>query len=113
MKTSNDFVNWLEGFLDACKNSPSPQQVKEIRKKISTLPSTDNQVELTRNPNDMYTPLWGDSAPLPDWKYPSTITLVPPGSNIPNNGPLDDEFLAAVEANKDASTLDDLLSKKN
>ena len=34
MNSHERFTNWLEGLLDACKNKPTPQHVKDIRKKI-------------------------------------------------------------------------------
>lgn len=110
MKTAQDFVNWLEGFLDACKNAPSPQQVKEIRKKIAVLPKVEDKFKINRSTGEMYTPLWSNGPdPLPANHF-STITLVQPDSNLPNNGSLDDEFLKAVEENKTASTMEELNS---
>lgn len=108
MNTAQDFVNWLEGFLDACKNSPTPQQIKEVRKKISALPKS--KVTINRSTGEMYNPLWSKSVdPIPADHF-STITLVQPGSDIPNNGPLDEEFLKAIEENKTASTMEELNS---
>lgn len=110
MNTAQDFVNWLEGFLDACKNAPSPQQVKEIRKKVSSLPKVEDKFRINRSTGEMYTPLWSNGPdPLPVDHFP-TISLVPPGSNLPNNGPLDEEFLKAIEENKTASTMEELNS---
>jgi hypothetical protein len=109
MNTPQDFVNWLEGFLDACKNSPTPQQIKEVRKKMAALPSTD-RLAFNRSTGEVYTPLWSPSAESKSAEFFSTISLVPPGSNIPNNGPLDEEFLKAIEENKDASTMEELNS---
>lgn len=110
MNTPQDFVNWLEGFLDACKNSPSPQQVKEIRKKITALPKMENRFTVNRANGEMYTALWDKSInPISADHFP-TISLVPPGSDIPNNGSLDEEFIKAVEENKNASTMDELFS---
>ena len=110
MTTSEDFVNWLEGFLDACKNSPSPQQIKEVRKKILSLPSVKDRVAINRATGEMYTPLWNSSASAIPADHFSTITLVPPGSTIPNNGSLDEEFIKAVEESKNASTMEELNS---
>ena len=110
MNTSQDFVNWLEGFLDACKNSPSPQQIKEVRKKIAALPTSKDKFVINRSTGEMYNPLWNTpTGAVPADHFP-TITLVPPGSNIPNNGPLDEEFLKAVEESKNASTMEELNS---
>lgn len=108
MKTTQDFVNWLEGFLDACKNAPSPQQVKEIRKKMIDLPKTIGSVGINRATGETYNPLWNAKIEPVQADHFSTITLVQPDSNIPNNGPLDEEFIAAIERNKSASTLEEL-----
>lgn len=110
MNTAQDFVNWLEGFLDACKNSPTPQQIKEVRKKIAALPSTKDSRLASRITGEVYNPLWNTSTGAVPTDHFSTISLVPLGSNIPNNGPLDDEFLKAIEENKTASTMEELNS---
>jgi hypothetical protein len=108
MNTPESFINWLEGFLDACKNKPSAQQIKEIRKKISELPTTSDRTVHSRVTGEVYTPLWNNQVdPVPADHFP-TITLVQPDVNIPNNGPLDEEFIAAVERNKSASTMEEL-----
>jgi len=110
MDTTQDFVNWLEGFLDACKNTPSPQQVKEIRKKISALPKSKDRFQVNRASGEVYTPLWNsNSGPVPADHF-STITLVQPDSDRPNNGSLDEEFIKAVNNNKTASTMEELNS---
>jgi hypothetical protein len=104
MNTPENFINWLEGFLDACKNKPTAQQIKEIRKKISDLRSTNGE---------MYTALWNSQVePSPVKAFP-TITLVQPGVDVPNNGSLDEEFMAEIERKKSASTLDELFEEKN
>jgi hypothetical protein len=113
MNTPQDFVNWLEGFLDACKNSPSPQQIKEVRKKMAALPVSKDRFTVNRATGEVYTPLWSPSAESKPADFFSTISLVPPGSTIPNNGPLDqidEEFLKAVEESKNASTMEELIS---
>ena len=110
MNTPQDFVNWLEGFLDACKNSPTPQQIKEVRKKITALPLSKDKFAINRSTGEVYQPLWSPTAESKSADFFSTISLVPPGSNIPNNGPLDDEFLKAIEENKSASTMEELNS---
>lgn len=110
MNTAQDFVNWLEGFLDACKNSPTPQQIKDVRKKISALSSIKDRVIANRITGEVYNPLWNTSTGAVPVDHFSTISLVPPGSNIPNNGSLDEEFLKAIEDNKAASTMEELNS---
>lgn len=108
MNTAQDFVNWLEGFLDACKNSPSTQQIREVRKKMAAIPTSKDNVARNRSTGEVYTPLWNAQIdPLPSDHF-STITLVQPDSTIPNNGPLDEEFMAAIEKNKTASTMEEL-----
>jgi hypothetical protein len=58
----------------------------------------------------MYNPLWNKSIdPIPADHF-STITLVQPDSNLPNNGSLDEEFIKAIEENKTASTMEELNS---
>ncbi len=110
MNTPQDFVNWLEGFLDACKNSPTPQQIKEVRKKISALPVSKDRFSVNRATGEVYTPLWGPETQPKSAEFFSTISLVPPNSKIPNNGPLDEEFIKAIEESKNASTMEELNS---
>ena len=105
MNTPQDFVNWLEGFLDACKNSPTPQQIREVRKKMIALPTSKD-----RSTSEVYSSLWNKSIdPIPADHF-STITLVQPDVSIPNNDSINEEFIKAVEENKNASTMGELLS---
>jgi hypothetical protein len=108
MNTPENFINWLEGFLDACKNNPSPQQIKEIRKKISALPSRGDRQAINRVTGEVYNPLWNTQIDAVPVSHFTTIGLVPPGSDIPNNGPLDEAFMAEIEKRKSATTLDEL-----
>lgn len=79
MQTSENFINWLEGYLDACKNNLTANQVREIRKKlIDTKKNTSN----------------------------STVALY--DSVAPTNQILTDEFIRAIEEHKNASTLEEL-----
>ena len=48
MNSHERFTNWLEGLLDACKNKPTPQHVKDIRKKIESLKSEDRAAEVLK-----------------------------------------------------------------
>lgn len=99
MNTTENFINWLEGFLDACKNKPSAQQIKEIRKKLH---------EAKGSQDSNYHALWNPTIePRPISSF-STIGLVPPGSTEPNNGPLDEAFMAEIEKRKSATTMDEL-----
>lgn len=107
MNTPENFINWLEGFLDACKNKPTAQQIKEIRKKISEL-SLDVRVTHNRSTGEIYTPLWNTQNGAVSADHFPTIGLVPPGSTEPNNGPLDEEFMAEIEKRKSATTMDEL-----
>jgi len=95
MNTPEEFVNWLEGFLDACKNAPTSAQIKEVRKKITSLRS---------NQEETYTALWGNHK-APAKSFP-TVTLV----QSKNEEQLSDEFLKAIEENKTASTMEELNS---
>lgn len=108
MNTPQDFVSWLEGFLDACKNSPTTQQIKEVRKKISMLSLNPNT--LSKPTGEIYKSLWSQNVEPKSSEFFPTISLVPPSSNIPNNGPLDEEFIKAVEKSKTASTMEELNS---
>jgi hypothetical protein len=85
-------------------------KLERSEKKIAALPTSKDKASINRSTGEIYTPLWNTQAdPLPANHF-STITLVPPGSDIPNNGPLDEEFIRAIEENKNASTLEELNS---
>jgi hypothetical protein len=80
MEKSEKFINWLEGMLDASKNKLSSSQVKEIRKKIKSYHTEDDQ-------RNAYAGVYHD---------------------LPLNSVKDEEFLKEVERNKQASTMEDL-----
>jgi hypothetical protein len=81
MTQSEKFINWLEGYLDACKNSLTPAQIREVRKKLNeTRKDSSNQI-----------------VPIYDNYVAHT-----------NNYPVDEEFIKAIEENKNASTLEEL-----
>ena len=84
MGSPEKFINWLEGYLDACKNTLSPNQVREIRKKL---------VEVKKESSNLITPLY-DSAT----------------STYSNNPIVNEEFIRAIEENKHVSTLEELTS---
>lgn len=103
MTTSEDFVNWLEGFLDACKDAPTKMQVREIRKKIGVIRQAMPET---------YNSLWDPNMnPIPTSNF-STITLVqPPKEEIySKNEKLDEDFIRAIEENKQATTMEELNS---
>ena len=101
MTTSEDFVNWLEGFLDACKNAPTPMQIREVRKKITAL---------RQSQGDTYTAIWDSRLTAPTGNY-STVTLVQPDVETPfKKEQIDEDFIRAIEENKQASTLEELNS---
>ena len=81
MGASEKFINWLEGYLDACKNTLNPAQVREIRKKL---------VEVRKESTSLI--------PLYDSGF---------GSNL-NNHTVNEEFIKAIEKNKHASTMEEL-----
>jgi hypothetical protein len=97
MTTAENFVNWLEGFLDACNNAPTSKQVKEIRKKIDLHRANDEE---------SYQSLWNPDMPTQSSRAFSTITLVQP----PKHEQLSDAFIKAIEENKTASTMEELNS---
>ena len=110
MNTTQDFVNWLEGFLDACKNSPTQMQVREIRKKITALPKVENKYVTNRSTGEIYNPLWNTQAGPISTEHFSTITLVQPPKEDLYKEPVNDEFIRAIEENKTASTMEELNS---
>jgi hypothetical protein len=95
MTNHQNFVNWLEGYLDACKNKLSAPQIKEIRKKMSEIKEDSL--------SEMYTSLWNSEMPPAQIKDFPTVTLVTPKKDEPC-----EEYLEAIEKNKNASTMEDL-----
>jgi hypothetical protein len=90
MQNSTTFVNWLEGFLDGCGNTPTPKQMKEIRKRLSEISNHQGMI-----------PMWETN--------PQTISLVQPlTSTFGKNPEANEEFLQAIEESKNASTMDEL-----
>jgi hypothetical protein len=98
MQTPVTFVNWLEGFLDGCGNTPTQKQMKEIRKRLSEI--SQNHVMV---PNNQMVPMWETN--------PLTIALEQPLSpNFGKNEQVNEEFLQAIEESKNASTMEELFS---
>jgi hypothetical protein len=104
MTTSEDFVNWLEGFLDACKNAPTSMQIREVRKKIANIRPVAGV--------EQYNSLWDSNMPPQPTRSFSTITLVqPPKEEINSkNEPVNEDFIRAIEENKKAATMEELNS---
>lgn len=89
MQTAESFVNWLEGYLDACNNKLTSNQIKTIRKKIEDLRSIDLGPRL----------LFDSHQPIP-----VTQKLTNPVKSRENY----DEFLREIEKNRNATTLEEL-----
>jgi hypothetical protein len=102
MTDSEKFINWLDGYLDACKNNVRPAQVRHIKKKIKDC------LALNKNTSNVG-PLWHTTTnPLDAIDYTA-------GSSVTTNilydsttQPVSDEFLEEIEKNKNASTMEDL-----
>lgn len=92
MNSHERFTNWLEGLLDACKNKPTPQHVKDIRKKLESLKSEERANEVLRNQ---------PSLPF------STFSLTKEVGDEPEKF-LEDDFQTAIEKSKNASTMEEL-----
>ena len=92
MQNQTMFVNWLEGFLDGCGNTPNAKQMKEIRKRLSEISKTQAMI-----------PMW-ETNPMV-----GTISLEQPlSSNFAKNEQVNEEFLQAIEESKNASTMEEL-----
>lgn len=104
MNTSEDFVNWLEGFLDACKDAPTNKQIKEVRKKITAIRPTVG--------GERYTSLWDTNIPSQAASSFSTVTLVQPPLKdaTSKNESIDEDFIRAIEEGKNATTMEELNS---
>lgn len=80
MQDATTFINWLEGFLDASKNNPTPAQIKEIRKKMKELKANS----------------------------PTLMAIYDSSCSTSTNNALNDEFLKEVESRKSAATMEEL-----
>ena len=89
MTNSEKFINWLEGYLDACKNTLDSNQVKVIRKKLK-----DCSFQSTTTP----------------FTYPPLIPIYDDRNQTLSHSTYvaDQEFLKEIEKNKNASTMEDL-----
>lgn len=93
MNNSEKFINWLEGYLDACKNTLDTTQVKLIRKKMKeAVPQI--AVGITYNPSTSAS-------------FTSPIVPLYDGLNASQHD-IDPEFLKEIEKNKNASTMEEL-----
>jgi hypothetical protein len=99
MNSHERFTNWLEGLLDACKNKPTPQHVKDIRKKLESLKNEELAAEMLRSHGIV-------QAATPTFQ---TFGL----GTLPDESPekfLEDDFKTAIEKSKNASTMEELFS---
>ena len=92
MNNSEKFINWLEGYLDACKNTLDVTQVKIIRKKIKECSSRVATGIIQPPVHYTYT---GNAIPLYD-------------SFNQSSHEMDPDFLKEIEKNKNASTMEEL-----
>ena len=100
MNSHERFTNWLEGLLDACKNKPTAQHVKDIRKKMESLKSEERAAEILKS----------QDSTLPPVQAITTFGL----TTVPNGAPekfLEDDFQAAIEKSKNASTMEELFEQ--
>jgi len=95
MNNSEKFISWLEGYLDACKNTLDVNQVKIIRKKIKEC-SSKIATGITYAPYSFN----GSNVPLYD------------SFNQSSTYEMDPEFLKEIEKNKNASTMEELKDDK-
>ncbi len=95
MNSHERFTNWLEGLLDACKNKPTAQHVKDIRKKLESLKSEERAAEV----------LGRQTSPVQVTTF--ALGQAPEGSTEKF---LDDDFQKAIEKNKAASTMEELFN---
>ena len=110
---ADSLINWIEGYLDACKNKPNPNQVKEIRKKI----------EEYRKPNPLFTITPGTTSPYyggtqlltdtPVYQYTAgSGTPIPfAGTTVSNSSSVsqeNDEIHELIEKAKRATTMEEL-----
>lgn len=101
--TAESIINWLEGYLDACKNKPSASQIKEIRKKISEYRKSPS-FSISGVPN-------GHEV---SYQYTSHTSRRPVSSDSrnsdfpPNIEMLNEEDKRLVELAKNATTMEEL-----
>lgn len=83
METPEQFINWLEGVLDATRNNLTPGNVRIIRKKIT------------------------------EYHKKSAVAIIPlydaKTSTSTHDITLNEEYLTEIEKNKNASTMSELV----
>jgi len=87
MTHPEQFIGWLEGYLDAKKNDLTRGDARKIRKKIE---------EYRKNSPRVMIPM--HDSPSADEQF----------DRITEDIPVDPEFLAAVEANSGATSMEEL-----
>lgn len=100
MNSHERFTNWLEGLLDACKNKPTGQHIKDIRKKLEGLKSEERAAEILKGQEAL--------APVAHPTQTFGLTTVP---TVNTEKFLEDDFQAAIEKSKNASTMEELFEK--
>jgi hypothetical protein len=115
METPEKFLNWLEGYLDASDNTLSTKQVRDIRKKISAVnaASTINYQPTTFSlvqPDSRMTTSSEPIVPIYDSAISTSTHTV---KNIPLSETIDEDFLAAIEKNKNVSSIEELFDEQN
>jgi len=116
METPEKFLNWLEGYLDASNNTLSTKQVRDIRKKMSDVnasytinyqPTTFSLVQPdSRSTSTFEAPI----VPLYDSANTTSTHTI---KNTPLSETIDEDFLAAIEKNKNVSSIEELFEEKN
>ena len=96
MNSHERFTNWLEGLLDACKNKPSVQHIKDIRKKLEGLKSEARAAEVLSTP----------IAARPFSTF--GLTTITDGTQEKF---IEDDFQKAIEKTKNASTMEELFEQ--
>lgn len=114
---ADSLINWIEGYLDACKNKPNPNQVKEIRKKIEEYrkPNPLSNTLFTMPPGTT-SPYYGGTQLLTDtpvYQYTAgSGTPIPfAGTTISNSSSVsqeNDEIHELIEKAKRATTMEEL-----
>jgi hypothetical protein len=119
METPEKFLSWLEGYLDATTNTLTPKQVKEIRKKITEVQAyaisdfTTGTFALVQP--DTRQSVTSPVVPIYDSAISTsthTVSIYDRVKNTVNDEPINEEFLAAIEKNKNVSSLEELFEEK-